>query len=100
LGGRLSSWVKIRLHTKKQLPRLPQSGGGFLTLSSQAPTHVEVELGCDNNNSLFFTLIIQCFIVLKLIVFKGNIWTKSGPVDQLRFLPVGVILNFFRFKLI
>ena len=45
--------------------------------SSQAPTHVEVELGCDNNSSLVFTLIIQCFIVLKLIVFKGNIWTKS-----------------------
>ena len=24
-GGRLSSWVKIRLHTKNQLPRLPGS---------------------------------------------------------------------------
>ena len=73
---------------------------GSQPLSSQAPTYVEVELGCDNNNSLFFTLIIQYFIVLKLIVFKGNIWTKSGPVDRLRFLPDGVILNFIRFKLI
>ena len=57
-------------------------------------------MGCDNNSSLVFTLIIQCFIVLKLIVFKGNIWTKSGPVDRLRFLPDGVILNLFCFKLI
>ena len=42
LGGRLSSWVKIRLHTKNQLPRLPGSGlkcnhmwcggGGFLPI--------------------------------------------------------------------
>jgi hypothetical protein len=31
LGGRLSSRVKIRLHAKTQLPRLPQSGGGFLS---------------------------------------------------------------------
>ena len=58
--GRLSSWVKIRLHTENQLPRLPGSalkvpvvGGvgwwvGSYPLSSQAPTHVEVELGCDN----------------------------------------------------
>ena len=37
---------------------------------------------------------------LKLIVFKGNIWTKSIPVDPLRFLPDGVILNFFRVKFI
>jgi hypothetical protein len=55
--------------------------------SSQYPTHVEVELGCDINSFLVFTLIIQCFIVLKLVVFKGNIWTKSAPVVQLRFLP-------------
>jgi hypothetical protein len=48
-------------------------------------------LGC----SLVFTLIIQCFIVLKLIVFKGNIRTKSGPVDQLYFLPDDVILKKF-----
>ena len=46
------------LHTENQLPRLPGSalkvpvvGGGWVgsyPLSSQAPTHVEVELGCDN----------------------------------------------------
>jgi hypothetical protein len=54
-----SSWVKIRLHTENQLPMLPGSalkvpvggwGGvvGSYPLSSQAPTPVEVELGCDN----------------------------------------------------
>ena len=26
LGGRLSSWVEIKLHTKNRLARLPQSG--------------------------------------------------------------------------
>jgi hypothetical protein len=49
-------------------------------------------LGCDNNSSLTFTLIIQCFIVLKLIVFIGNIRKKSGPVDRVCFFPDGVIL--------
>jgi hypothetical protein len=67
---------------------------GSQPLSSQAPTHVEVDLGYDNNSSLIFTLIIQRFIFLKLIVFKGNIWTKSAPIDRLRFLPDDVILNF------
>ena len=53
-----SSWVKIRLHTENHLPRLPVCalkvpGGGVgwvasYPVSSQAPTHVEVELGCDN----------------------------------------------------
>ena len=69
-------------------------GEGEEYLSSQAPTHVEVELSCDNNSSLD-PLIIQCFIVLKLIVFKGNIWTKSAPVVRLRFLPEDVILKNF-----
>jgi hypothetical protein len=51
--------VKIRLHTKNQLPRLPGSAlkvpgwwwGGVASypLLSQAPTPVEVELGCDKN---------------------------------------------------
>jgi hypothetical protein len=48
--------VKISLHTENQLPRLPgralkvSGGGGVVSypLLSQAPTHVEVELGCDN----------------------------------------------------
>jgi hypothetical protein len=52
--------VKIRLHIENQLPRLSGSalkvhvwGGvgwvmGSYPLSSQAPTPVEVELGCDN----------------------------------------------------
>jgi hypothetical protein len=53
----LSGWVKIRLYTENQLPRLPGSAlkvpvvGGVVAsypLSSQAPTPVEVELGCDN----------------------------------------------------
>ena len=53
-----SSWVKLRLYTENQLPRLSGSalkvpGGGVgwvgsYPLSSHAPTHVEVELGCDN----------------------------------------------------
>ena len=47
-----SNWVKIRLCTKNQLPRLPESAlkvpvvedrvGGFL------PTHAKVELACAN----------------------------------------------------
>jgi hypothetical protein len=50
----LPSWVKIRLHTENKLPMLPGSvlkvpgGVGSYPLSSLAPTHVEVELGCDN----------------------------------------------------
>ena len=51
-------------------------------------------------SSLAFTLIIQCFIVLKLIVFKGNIRTKSEPVVRLCFFPDNMILNFFRVKFI
>jgi hypothetical protein len=57
-----SSWVKIRLHTENQLRRLPGSalkvpGGGWVVVASypllsQAPTHVEVELGCDKNASV------------------------------------------------
>ena len=45
-----SSWVKIRLHTENQLPRLSGSGWGVgsYPLLSQAPTPVEVKLGCDN----------------------------------------------------
>ena len=51
---------QIRLHAENQLPRLPGSplkvpgGGGWggvvasYPFLSQAPTHVEVELGCDN----------------------------------------------------
>ena len=53
--GCLSSWVKIRLHTENQLPRLSGSAlkvpgwwVGSYPLLSQAPTPVEVELGCDN----------------------------------------------------
>ena len=49
---------------------------------------------------LVFTLIIQCFIVLKLIVFKGNIRTKSEPVVRLCFLPDSMILSFFRVKFV
>jgi hypothetical protein len=48
------SKVKLRLYTENQLPRLSLSvlkvpgGGGWVDpLSSLAPTHVEVELGCD-----------------------------------------------------
>jgi hypothetical protein len=55
------SWVKLSLYTENQLPRLsgsalkvPAWGGvvvvGSYPLLSQAPTHVEVELGCDNYN--------------------------------------------------
>ena len=54
-----SSWVKIRLYTENQLTRLPGNTlkvlwwVGPYPLSSQTPTHVEVELGCDNLESLF-----------------------------------------------
>ena len=48
---------------------------------------------------LAFALIIQCFIVLlKLIIFKDNIWTKSGSVVRRCFFPDHLILNFFRLK--
>ena len=50
-----SRWVKIRLYTENQLPRLPGCAlkvpvGWWWVGSypSQAPTHVEIELGCDN----------------------------------------------------
>jgi hypothetical protein len=44
--GRLSSRVKIRLHAKNQPPG-GVVGVASYQLSSEAPTHVEVELGCD-----------------------------------------------------
>ena len=48
-----SSWVKIRLHTENQLPRLSGSalkvrlGGGVMVqlVTLSTPTRVEVELG-------------------------------------------------------
>ena len=52
-----SSWVNLRLHTKNELPMMPESaltvpvwggGVGSYPLLSLAPTPVEVELGCDN----------------------------------------------------
>jgi hypothetical protein len=65
-----SSLVKIRLHTENQLPRLPGSalkvpvgwggGVGSYPLLSQAPTHVEVELGCDNKELLASKLWFWC----------------------------------------
>ena len=53
------------MHTENQLPRLPGSAlkvpawvvVGSYQLSSQAPTHVEVELGCDN-----YYEIIKCSV--------------------------------------
>ena len=48
---------------------------------------------------LAFALINQCFIVLlKLIIFKGKIWTNSGSVEWRCFFPEHLILNFFRLK--
>ena len=48
------SYVKLRLYTENQLPRLPGSalkvpggGVGSYPLSSHVPTHVEIELVCD-----------------------------------------------------
>ena len=74
--GRLSSWVKIRLHTENQLPRLSGSAlkvpvwwGGVVAsypLLSQAPTPVEVELGCDN--------YILCINYLSFQRSCGNAW--------------------------
>ena len=74
-----SSWVKIWLHAKNQLPRLLGSAlkvhGGWVTsypLSSQDPTHVEVELGCDNKTVsvlAFFLCRFLCYIyTLKQII--------------------------------
>ena len=42
-------------------------------------------------SSLIFTLIIQCFIVLKFIVFKDNIRTKSEPVVFLCYISWKVV---------
>ena len=57
-------------NTENQLPRLPGSaskvpgwvgwgrvGGGFLPITSQAPTPVEVELGCDNYLYFIFRVL-------------------------------------------
>jgi hypothetical protein len=47
-------------NTKNQLPilsgsalKVPDGGVGSYPLSSQAPTHFEVELGCDNNSKRY-----------------------------------------------
>jgi hypothetical protein len=39
-------------------------------------------------------------IVQSFYTAHSNIWTKSGPIDRLCFLPDGVILNSFRVKII
>jgi hypothetical protein len=45
-------------------------------------------------------MIIQCFFVLlKLIIFKGKIWTKSGSVVQRCFFQTIFFLIFFVLKL-
>ena len=70
------TWVKIRLHTENQLHRLPGSalkvpGGwvvGYYPLSSPAPTHVEVELGCDN---------IQVQLMRCVVLFWDEIYFSS-----------------------
>ena len=49
-----SSWVKIRLHTKNPLPRLPGSalkfsvGGGFQPIMWSHQPRLRLRLGCDN----------------------------------------------------
>ena len=56
-----SCWVKIRLHTENQIPRLPEivlnilMWGGIdgvgQPISVSLPTQVEVDLACDNKPS-------------------------------------------------
>ena len=70
--GRLSCCVKIRLHTKNQLPKL--SGGALqvslggvvvvvvLLITFSLPTWIEVELGCDNRFLYFLALTYSCYI--------------------------------------
>ena len=76
-----SRQVKIRLHTENQLPRLPGSalkvpvwGGGLgsYPLLSLAPTHVEVELGCDNSigNPMRYLLNKNITILIKELNVK------------------------------
>ena len=65
----------MRLHTKNKLPRLPGSAfkvpdlvAVVLPIIKSLPTHVEVELGCDNINNLpmcsliyvYFGNVLQC----------------------------------------
>ena len=85
-----SSWVKIRLHTEKQLPRLPGSalkvpggGGGVASypLSSQAPTPVEVELGCDNYSNSHSRCSWTFF-------FNSSIPETPSPFDLVKNLKV------------
>jgi hypothetical protein len=75
------------MHTKNQLPRLPRSAlkvhGWWWWVSTHYQDKLQLMLRLSwavRISSLAFTLIIQCFIVLKLIIFKGNIRTKSEPV--------------------
>ena len=50
--GRLSSWVKIRLHTENQLPSLPVSALKDPGWGGWGGWGVEVELGCDNKTTI------------------------------------------------
>ena len=91
--------IKIRLYSENQLPRLPGSalevpvvGGrvvGSYTLSSQAPTHVEVELGWDNFPIGKF--MICCYI--NIIIFTQPILQGRRALSTDRNLGVGGMLR-------
>jgi hypothetical protein len=58
LGGRLSSWVKIRLHTENQLPRLPQSGLKVPGWWWWVPNHYQVKVQLMLRLSWAVTIIV------------------------------------------
>ena len=82
------------MHTENQLPRLPGSAlkvpgsvvVGSYPLSSQAPTHVEVELCCDNVVKLLVFLNIlkkgcfSCLVASRLHSVGGEPGFKPNEI--------------------
>jgi hypothetical protein len=68
------------MHTENQLPRLPGSGVGWVDgvgsypLLSQAPTHVEVELGCDNLNSVSLLWLLFSFFLKNTLIIIFSVY--------------------------
>ena len=84
------SWVKIRLHTENQLPRLSGSVGGWWWV----PTHYQVKLQLQLRLSWAVTihisnvvpyLILECER-LQLVYSKENVAKSLCPLESFFFL--------------
>ena len=84
-GGRLSSWVKIRLHTKYQLPRLSGSAlkvpvvggvGGFLPINESSSNY--------KNLQKHFSMSFIINMVVALLVVKYYIKIMAFLIQYIR----------------